>query len=53
MTMKWRWYIYIVDEGDWPINYFGPDPAHARKAYLQWARRKTMPKGSVIWETGA
>jgi hypothetical protein len=47
--MKRAWYIYIPDEGDWPINYRGTDEREARDVYLRWAERKRLPAGSRIW----
>lgn len=45
-----EWFIYIPDEGDWPITtYAGPDKEKARLAYLKWAGRKRLPAGAVIW----
>jgi hypothetical protein len=44
-----EWYIYIPDEGDWPINYNGRSHEQARLAYLQWAGRQRLPAGAVIW----
>lgn len=44
-----KWYIYIPEEGDWPINYSGDNKKEAREAYLKWAQRKRLPKNSVIW----
>lgn len=43
------WYIYIPEEGDWPINYWGEDIKGARSAYLTWARRRRLPRGAKIW----
>lgn len=45
------WYIYIPDEGDWPIDYRGTNPAEARRVYLTWAQRKRLPNGAKIWHT--
>ncbi len=44
-----EWFIYIPNEGDWPINYDGDDPKEARAVYLKWAERKRLPAGSKIW----
>lgn len=55
MDKPWRpmrdyiWFIYIPNDGDWPIAYFGQDEAGARKKYLVWAGRKRLPKGAKIW----
>lgn len=43
-----EWFIYIPEEGHWPIKYNGNDPKKARKAYLKWAKRKRLPPGSFI-----
>jgi hypothetical protein len=49
-AMKREWFIYIVEEGDWPISrYHGTSREQARAEYLRWARRKRLPAGSVIW----
>lgn len=42
------WQIYIPEEGHWPIAYNGTDKAGAKTAYLKWAGRKSMPRGSRI-----
>lgn len=52
------WFIYIPEEGDWPIRPMtksGREPADkvaATRAYLDWAKRKTLPRGSRIWKRG-
>lgn len=43
-----NWYIYIPEEGHWPIDYGGPSKAEARRVYLEWAGRKRLPNGSSI-----
>lgn len=43
-----NWYIYIPEEGHWPIAYGGKDKAVARTTYLKWAGRKRLPSGSFI-----
>jgi hypothetical protein len=48
-AMKREWFIYILEEGDWPINYNGTSREQARAVYLKWAQRKRLPAGSVIW----
>jgi hypothetical protein len=45
----YEWFIYIPEEGDWPIHYSGPSAKEARLAYLRWAGRKRCPDGSKIW----
>lgn len=45
-----KWFIYIPEEGDWPIDYRGSDHREARQAYLKWAGRKRLPAGSRIWK---
>lgn len=44
-----EWFIYISDEGDWPIDYNGENKKTARAVYLVWANRKRLPNGAVIW----
>jgi hypothetical protein len=46
---KMEWFIYIPEEGDWPIKYNGTDKDKAKATYLKWAKRKSLPKGSRIW----
>lgn len=49
-----NWYIYIPEEGDWPIDgYSGDSKSEAKAAYLRWAGRKTIPKGARIWSADA
>lgn len=43
-----KWYVYIPEEGHWPIAYDGDDEAGARAAYLRWAGRKRLPRGARI-----
>lgn len=45
-----EWYIYIPEEGDWPIAFDGDSPAAARRAYLKWAGRTRLPAGARIWQ---
>jgi hypothetical protein len=47
-----EWFIYIPEEGDWPIDYDGDNLYAAKAAYLKWAGRKRLPAGSVIWSEG-
>lgn len=42
------YHIYIPEEGHWEIEGKHADVASARKAYLKWANRKRLPKGSSI-----
>ena len=44
-----KWYIYIPEEGDWPISYTGKSREKARKVYLKWANRKYLPAGAYVW----
>lgn len=47
--IKSTWMIYIPEEGHWPIRVkVGATKAEAKQAYLKWAGRKTLPKGSKI-----
>lgn len=48
MTTKAGWFVYIPEEGHWPIDYSGDDAAEARAAYLRWAGRKRLPAGARI-----
>ncbi|MGH3428232.1 MAG: hypothetical protein ACRDQZ_11820 [Mycobacteriales bacterium] len=43
-----EWFIYIPEEGHWPIRYSGSDAGRAKAAYLRWAGRKRLPAGSRI-----
>lgn len=43
------WYVYIPEEGDWPIRYSGTSKVEATSAYLAWAKRKTLPRGARVW----
>lgn len=46
----WReWFIYIPDEGDWPIDYYGHSKKEARIVYLKWSGRTRLPRGSKLW----
>jgi dipeptidyl aminopeptidase/acylaminoacyl peptidase len=45
---KIRYIIYIPEEGHWPIKGRHANEKAARKAYLKWAKRKRLPKGSNI-----
>lgn len=45
-----KWFIYIPEEGDWPIKYTGDSKEEAKAAYLKWANRKSLPAGSKIWQ---
>ncbi len=47
-TLRAGWRIYIPEEGHWPIPGLHKNLAEAKKAYLKWAGRKTLPKGSFI-----
>lgn len=49
---KQRWQIYIPNEGHWPIAYDGDDEQKAKQKYLDWAERKTLPRGSKVMRTG-
>ena len=44
-----EWFIYIWDEGDWPIQYIGSSEKEARAIYLKWAGQKRLPLRSMIW----
>ena len=44
-----EWFVYIPEEGDWPVYYDGKSHAGARSAYLKWANRKKLPPGAVVW----
>ena len=44
-----EWFIYIPDEGDWPIKYSGDSKEEAKVVYLKWADRESLPSGSKIW----
>lgn len=43
------WMVYIPDEGHWPIAH-KPRATYeeAREAYLKWAERKQLPRGSFL-----
>ena len=43
-----EWFIYIEDEGDWPISGTHKTKAEARNAYLKWAGRQRIPAGSIM-----
>lgn len=44
-----KWLIYIPEEGHWDFpQKKGSTKKEARKAYLLWARRKRLPKGSNL-----
>lgn len=32
--MEHKWYIYIPEEGHWPIDYYGDDPKEARRVCI-------------------
>lgn len=44
-----KWMIYIPEEGHWEIDV-DEDATYeeAKAAYLKWAGRKRLPKGSLI-----
>lgn len=44
------WQIYIPEEGHWKIPGNKKTKKDARKAYLKWAGRKRLPKGSIIMD---
>lgn len=44
-------HIYIPEEGHWPIDGEHKSIGEAREAYLEWADRKRLPKGSKITRT--
>jgi len=44
-----EWFIYLWDEGDWPIQYMGPSEKEARAIYLKWSGQKRLPPRSMIW----
>lgn len=44
-----EWFIHIDGEGDWPIKYNGDNEEEAKQAYLKFANRTELPKGSKIW----
>jgi hypothetical protein len=44
------WLIYIPEEGHWPIKGKHRTRDEATKAYLKWAKRKRLPKGSIVME---
>ncbi len=47
--MEKKWVIYIPEEGHWDINCpVQASKKEARDAYLKWANRKRLPKGSFI-----
>jgi len=44
-----EWMVYIPDEGHWPIAHKpGATYKEAREAYLNWAGRNQLPKGSFL-----
>jgi hypothetical protein len=48
-TAKTKWYVYIPDDGDWPINYSGTSIKEARAAWLKSIGEKSLMRGSYIW----
>lgn len=44
-----KWFVYIPEEGDWPIKYEGKSWEKARKTYLRWAGRKRLPAGANVY----
>lgn len=50
--LKVEYSIYIPEEGDWKIKGKHSNCEEAKQAYLKWAGRKTLPKGSHIWTNG-
>lgn len=43
-----RWRIYIPEEGHWNIPGEHRLKQSAISAYLKWAGRKSLPKGSIV-----
>jgi len=49
ISRKKQWFIYIPEEGDWPIKYDGDSKEEAKAVYLKWAKIEKLPAGSRIW----
>jgi hypothetical protein len=52
-ALKRKWFIYIPEEGHWPIPGTHSTEAAARDAYLRWAERRRLPNGSMICDPEA
>ena len=48
----YKWYVYIEDDGHWPVPYFGNNKREARRAATRSFRERfgvsRLPNGAVV-----